>query len=67
MLTPIKAIRAKCIDCMCGQTAEVRRCPSESCPLYPYRMGHNPNRAGHGGKFKRETETESAEEGGGTD
>ena len=44
MLTPLKATRAKCVDCMGGNTAEVRRCPSEGCPLFPYRMGHNPNR-----------------------
>jgi hypothetical protein len=34
---------------------EVRLCPSENCPLYPYRMGHNPNRKGIGG-FKSEDE-----------
>lgn len=42
-LTPIKAIRAKCLDCMCDQVAEVKNCPIETCPLYPFRMGHNPN------------------------
>lgn len=39
---PIKAIRAKCLDCTCGNSAEVRRCTVEKCPLYPYRMGHRP-------------------------
>ena len=34
-----KAIRLKCIDCCCGNMAEVRRCPAESCPLWRYRMG----------------------------
>lgn len=43
-MTPIKAIRAKCLDCMCNNTAEVRRCPCENCPLYPYRMGHRPKK-----------------------
>ena len=38
-LTRGRAIRAKCIDCMCGQLAEVRFCPSHDCPLYPFRMG----------------------------
>ncbi len=42
MLTPIKAIRAKCMDCVCQQAKEVRLCPSKDCPLYPYRMGHRP-------------------------
>lgn len=44
VLTPIKAIRAKCLDCTCGQQAEVRRCKSESCFLWPYRMGHRPKK-----------------------
>lgn len=43
MLTPIKAIRAKCLDCCCGQYKEVELCPSADCPLYPYRFGKNPN------------------------
>ena len=51
ILTPIKAIRAKCIDCMCGLTHEVKLCPVTDCSLWPYRMGHNPNRKGKGGKF----------------
>ena len=50
ILTPIKAIRAHCLDCMCGQATEVRLCPITDCSLYPYRMGHNPKRAGLGGK-----------------
>lgn len=42
LLTPIKAIRAKCLDCCCGNVAEVRRCPVEKCALHPYRMGKRP-------------------------
>jgi hypothetical protein len=45
-LTPIKAIRAKCLDCCCGMANEVKLCTADKCPLYPYRMEHNPNRAG---------------------
>ena len=41
-MTPIKAIRAKCVDCCAGQPKEVRLCSIEKCPLYPYRMGHRP-------------------------
>lgn len=41
-LTPMKAIRLKCLDCCCGQAAEVKLCPSTDCSLYPYRMGHRP-------------------------
>ena len=42
MLTPIKAIRQKCLDCCCGHTAEIRNCAVKNCALYPYRMGHRP-------------------------
>lgn len=41
-MTPMKAIRKKCLDCCAGQVAEVRRCTVENCPLFPYRMGHKP-------------------------
>lgn len=41
-LTPVKAIRQKCLDCCCGQIAEVRLCTCKTCPLYGYRMGHRP-------------------------
>lgn len=34
-----KAIRLKCIDCCCGNMAEVRKCPATNCPLWRYRMG----------------------------
>ncbi len=49
-MTPVKAIRAKCLDCCCDQAAEVRRCPSKTWALWPFRMGKNPNRAGTGGR-----------------
>lgn len=61
MLTPLKAIRAKCLDCVCENAQEVRLCPSTGCPLYPYRMGHNPNRKGIGG-FKDSAEAKESEE-----
>jgi len=41
-LTPIKAIRAKCLDCSCDQIKEVRDCHITRCALYPYRMGRRP-------------------------
>ena len=46
-MTPIKAIRAKCLDCA-GNRKDVRNCICPECPLYPFRLGHNPNRAGIG-------------------
>lgn len=38
-----KAIRLKCLDCCGGQTAEVRKCPAQDCPLWRYRMGKEEN------------------------
>ncbi len=40
--TPMRAIRAKCLECCCGSAAEVRRCTIPHCSLYPYRFGHRP-------------------------
>ena len=54
-MTPLKSIRAKCLDCCCDQAQEVRFCPSQTCPLWPFRMGKNPNRAGVG---KRDLSTD---------
>ena len=42
ILTPLKAIRAKCMDCCCGQAKEIKLCNLKNCPLYPYRMGKRP-------------------------
>lgn len=47
-MTPLKAIRAKCLDCMCGSSYEVTLCPSKDCPLFTYRDGHDPARKGMG-------------------
>lgn len=41
---PVKAIRAYCLECSCGATSEVKECPVNKCPLYPFRMGKNPYR-----------------------
>lgn len=50
---PLKAIRAKCLDCCCMSANEVKTCTSESCALYPFRLGKNPYR-----KKKEYTEEE---------
>lgn len=42
-MTPMKAIRAKCLDCCCGSAMEVELCPCKDCSLYTYRFGKNPN------------------------
>jgi hypothetical protein len=49
-LSPLRAIRAKCLDCSAAVALEVRHCELDDCPLYPYRLGHNPARAGKGGR-----------------
>ena len=41
---PLKAIREKCLDCCCGNAAEVRKCIAVDCPLWPFRMRTNPFR-----------------------
>ncbi len=40
--SPIKAIRAKCLDCCCEDRNEVKFCTAEKCPLYSFRFGKNP-------------------------
>lgn len=40
--TQMKAIRAKCLDCCCGDTKEVDLCTAEDCPLWDYRLGKTP-------------------------
>jgi hypothetical protein len=49
-LTPMRALRAKCLDCCCNQKKEVNLCPSKDCSLWLYRLGKNPNRAGIGNR-----------------
>lgn len=45
-MTPIQAIRKYCLDCSNGQASEVKHCGLTYCPLYPFRMGKNPNAKG---------------------
>ena len=42
-LTRRNAIREKCLDCCCGNRAEVRRCTATKCPLWRYRLGREEN------------------------
>lgn len=55
--TPKKAIRAMCIECMGGLIAEVDRCSSTGCALYPFRKGENPFH-----KLSKHNRAEEAEE-----
>jgi hypothetical protein len=40
--SPVKAIRAKCLDCSGDSAKEVKLCTVETCPLHPFRFGKNP-------------------------
>lgn len=40
--TAIRSIRAFCVECI-GGAAHVEECTALKCPLYPFRMGKNPN------------------------
>jgi hypothetical protein len=52
---PVKVIRSFCMDCMAENAAEVRRCTSVGCDLWPYRMGKNPFTNRKGGTFRENT------------
>ena len=54
-MTPMKAIRAKCLQCSNESPKEVKLCPVTDCPLYDFRSGKNPN-------IKREYTPEQLEE-----
>lgn len=47
-MTPVRAIRAKCLVCAGGKKS-IRTCESESCPLYPYLDGSEPREEGNRG------------------
>lgn len=49
-LTPVKAIRDHCLECMGGSKGDVRKCGLTVCRFWTYRMGKNPRRAGIGGR-----------------
>lgn len=44
-LTPLKAIRAKCVWCCGGERSGPLGCPADSCALWPYRQGLIPEEA----------------------
>jgi hypothetical protein len=43
-MSPLRAIRAHCLDCCAGSTQEVAKCMALNCPSWPFRMGTNPHR-----------------------
>lgn len=47
-ISPLRAIRLKCLDCCCQQRNEVKDCTAANCPLFNFRLGKNPNRKSSG-------------------
>jgi hypothetical protein len=41
-VSPLRALRLKCLDCCNGSAREVRLCTAVDCPRWPFRMGKNP-------------------------
>jgi hypothetical protein len=41
-VSPLRALRLKCLDCLNGSAKEVRLCTAVDCPSWPFRMGKNP-------------------------
>jgi hypothetical protein len=44
-MSPMEAIRLKCLDCCAGSAHEVRCCVAVTCPLWAFRLSRNPWRA----------------------
>ena len=42
-MTPLSQIHNFCVGCMGDQPRLVKDCTAKSCPLWPYRTGHNTN------------------------
>lgn len=67
-MTPLQSIRLNCLQCMGGDARQVKSCDLDKganpCPLWPYRMGHNPARAGIGANshsYKKAASTKDLE------
>lgn len=43
-LTPLSAVRKKCLECSNFSSSEIKECPITDCALYPFRFGKNPGR-----------------------
>ena len=41
-MSPMQAIRGKCLDCSGQQMTEIKLCVVVSCPLWPFRAGRHP-------------------------
>jgi hypothetical protein len=41
-MSPLRAIRAECLECSCYQPSEARLCEAVKCALWPFRAGKHP-------------------------
>ena len=41
-MSPLAALRARCVDCCVGSVSKVRKCVAVNCPAWPFRIGKNP-------------------------
>jgi hypothetical protein len=41
-VSPLRALRLKCLDCCNASAQEVRLCTAVECPSWPFRLGKNP-------------------------
>jgi len=42
-MTPLKAIKEKCLNCSGWERRSVKNCEHTDCPLYFFRFGKNPH------------------------
>jgi len=47
-LSPLKAVKSHCLECTGYEYQETKNCTDLKCPLYPYRLGKNPQLKGIG-------------------
>ncbi|MCP3964737.1 MAG: hypothetical protein GY718_00065 [Lentisphaerae bacterium] len=52
-LTPLKAIKKKCLDCVCWQSKEVKLCEITLCPLWLFRSGKSGHKRPGAGQHLR--------------
>jgi hypothetical protein len=57
-LTPIRAIRHKCLECQGNRYSLIRNCEEKECPLHNFRLGLNPN---HSGRMSKSGDSKSGE------
>jgi len=61
--TPLKAIRAHCLECVSGSSKEVELCTDPKCWLYPFRAGSNPFRKPMAPERRKELQRRAKERG----